>query len=256
MVGYYLGNLGELTVNPGVGFQIVDAGSGGTVYSGALTLRRDVGFEYTPTPYQNVYEANFTAFTTPGNYRLVVPGMGSSLPFRIHDGAPMALTRAYALGLYHQRCGTDNKFPFTRHTHGVCHTNLADVPVPQSSFPNTWTTIANESSDYTNNPDHTAMQLKSEATQLYPFVNQGQVAVGILPVEIELGPAIANVQPLSNVIARTLNEVLFSYIQRGLERGLDRRILATTVENTAFPSPDEGASCGLHALRWKGNHLL
>src|SRR4051812_18681778 len=177
MVGYYLGNLGELTVNPGVGFQIVDAVSGGTVYSGALTLRRDVGFEYTPTPYQNVYEANFTAFTTPGNYRLVVPGMGSSLPFRIHDGAPMALTRAYALGLYHQRCGTDNKFPFTRHTHGVCHTNLADVPVPQSSFPNTWTMIANESADYTNNPDHTAMQLRSEATQLYPFVNRGKLNV-------------------------------------------------------------------------------
>jgi glycosyl hydrolase family 9/concanavalin A-like lectin/glucanase superfamily protein/cellulase-like Ig domain-containing protein len=177
MVGYYVGNLGELAINSGVGFRLVDAGSGAQVHNGTLTLRRDVGFEYLPTPYQNVYEANFTSFNTPGFYRLVVPGMGSSLPFRIHDGVPMAFTRAYALGLYHQRCGTDNRFPFTRHIHNHCHTNLADVPVPESSFPFTWSEIAKRSADYTNNPRHTAVQLRSEATQLYPYVNRARLNV-------------------------------------------------------------------------------
>lgn len=177
MVGYYVGNLGELTINFGVGFRLVDAVSGAQVHTGTLALRRDLGFEYAPTPYQNVYEANFTSFSTPGLYRLVVPGLGSSLPFRIHDGVPMAFTRAYALGLYHQRCGTDNRFPFTRHIHNHCHTNLADVPVPQASFPFTWSTVGQRSADYTNNPRHTATQLRSEATQLYPYVNRTRLNV-------------------------------------------------------------------------------
>ena len=175
MVGYYVGNLGELTINSGLGFRLVDAVSGTQVHSGPLTLRRDSGFEYAPTPYQSIYEANFTSFTTPGQYRLVVPGMGSSLPFRIHDGVPLAFTRAYALGLYHQRCGTDNRFPFTRHIHDHCHTNVVDVPAPQSSFGTAWSILAERSADYTNNPRHTAPQLRSEATQLYPFVNRGKI---------------------------------------------------------------------------------
>src|SRR5436190_6226897 len=177
MVGYSLGNLGELAINAASGFHLVDATSGSQVYTGSLTLRRDVGFEYLPTPYQNVYEANFTSFTTPGAYRLVVPGVGSSLPFRIEDGIPIGATRAYALGLYHQRCGTENRFPIPRHIHKQIHTNHADVPVPQTSIANTWTMIASESSDYTNEPRHTAMQLRSEATQLYPFVNRGKLNV-------------------------------------------------------------------------------
>lgn len=172
MVGYYLGNLGELPINAASGFRLVDAVSGAQVHTGTLMWRRDVGFDYGPTPYQNVYEANFSSFTTPGFYRLVVPGLGSSLPFRIHEGVPMAFTRAYALGLYHQRCGTDNRYPFTRHTHNHCHTNLVDVPVPQASFPFTWNTIPQRNADYASNPRHTAPQLRNEATQLYPYVNR------------------------------------------------------------------------------------
>lgn len=40
----------------------------------------------------------------------------------------MALARAYALGLYHQRCGTSNELPYTRFVHGPCHTAPAAVP--------------------------------------------------------------------------------------------------------------------------------
>ena len=174
MVGYYLGNLGELPISAGTQFRIVNSASGAQVFSGTLIRRRDVGYDYQPTPYQNVYEANFTAFNTPGEYRLVVPGLGSSLPFVINDGVPMSFARAYALGLYHQRCGMPNAFPFTRHTHNACHTNLADIPTPQSSFAFTWNTIAGKTLDATNNPRHTATPMRSQATQLYPFVNSGK----------------------------------------------------------------------------------
>ncbi|MDQ6630660.1 MAG: glycoside hydrolase family 9, partial [Verrucomicrobiota bacterium] len=47
-VGYYLGNLGEMAV-PTNSFSLVNAQNGSTVYQGTLTLRRDVGYTYTPT---------------------------------------------------------------------------------------------------------------------------------------------------------------------------------------------------------------
>ncbi|HKB56979.1 MAG TPA: glycoside hydrolase family 9 protein [Lacunisphaera sp.] len=177
MVGYYLGSLGEMDVPAGSGFSLVDANSGAGVFSGTLRPRPDSGYTYSPTPYQLVYEADFSNFTTPGTYRLVVPGMGASLPFRLDDGMAMNFTRAYALGLYHQRCGTDNALPFTRFTHLACHTAPATVPSPQSDYAFTWNVISQVSSDYAANPRHTAPQLKSEATQLYPFVNKGAIDV-------------------------------------------------------------------------------
>src|SRR5690606_19925973 len=94
----------------------------------------------------------FTSFNTPGEYKLVVPGMGASLPFHITEGVAMNFARAYALGLYHQRCGTDNVLPFTRHTHEHCHTAPAAIPTSASQFSFTWTKIA----EYANiiNPDN------------------------------------------------------------------------------------------------------
>src|SRR5438477_1743519 len=134
MVGYYAGSLGEIDIPTSGGFKLVDAATGAQVFQGSLVQRRDSGYTYTPAPYQKVYEADFTSFNTPGEYRLVVPGMGGSLPFMIHDGVAMDFARAYALGLYHQRCGTNIAMPFTRFTHDTCHTAAASVPTSDTSF--------------------------------------------------------------------------------------------------------------------------
>ncbi len=177
MVGYYTGNLGEMDVPTSGGFQIVDADSGAQVYQGALKIRNDVGFGYSPTPYQKVCEADFSSFKTPGEYRLVVPGLGASLPFLIDEGIAMNFARTYALGLYHQRCGAENGLPHTRHDHAKCHTAAADAPVPQSSYQFTWTTVASKTADYASNPRHTAPRMVSEATQRYPIQNRGKLDV-------------------------------------------------------------------------------
>jgi hypothetical protein len=177
MVGYYSGNLGEMTIPTSGGFKIVNATSGAQVFQGSLVRRADVGYPYTPAPYQQVYEADFSAFKTAGEYRLVVPGLGASLPFLIDNGIAMGFTRAYALGLYHQRCGSSNSLPHTRHTHDACHTAQADVPLPSSSFQFTWNKVAEKSADYANNPRHTAPQLKDEASQLYPILKRGKLDV-------------------------------------------------------------------------------
>ena len=175
-VGYYLGDLGEMPVPADAGFELVDARSGKKVFSGKLVARRDVGFASGPRPYQKVFEANFTDFDTPGFYRLVVPGLGASLPFHVHEGALLNFARAYALGLYHQRCGCANEMPFTRFTHDACHTAPAEVPLPWTKFAKAWETIGILDRDL---PPIVApaTQLKDEKSQLYPFVGKGKLDV-------------------------------------------------------------------------------
>ncbi len=177
MIGYYLGNLGELNVAASLGFTLVTAGTNTVVHTGTLTLRPDVGYVYAPTPYQKVLEADFSAFTIAGRYQLVVPGLGASLPFAINEGAAMNFLRTYALGLYHQRCGAENAMPFTRFIHAACHHALVEVPSPQANYVFTWSKIAEKNADFASNPRHTAPQLNSEAAQRYPFVNQGAIDV-------------------------------------------------------------------------------
>lgn len=175
MVGYYLGSLGELNLAQATQFRLVEHSTGSVKFEGVLAARPDVGYEYSPRPYQRVWEADFSEFTTPGEYRLVVPGLGASWPFRIDQGVAMAFARTYALGLYHQRCGTANELPFTRFTHGPCHTAPAEVP--DLSFTTAQIFIAQASADYAIVLGHTAPQLKDVASSLYPFVNKSRIDV-------------------------------------------------------------------------------
>jgi hypothetical protein len=180
MIGYYLGDLGEMEIPGASGFALIDALSGEQVYRGALTPRPDVGYETSPLPYQKVLAADFSDFTTPGEYRLEVPGLGASLPFLIDDGIAMGFARTYALGLYQQRCGTSNDLPYTRFVHDACHTVPAQIPSPQSDpqFAFTWATVSRYAAEVSpDNPPQTAPPLTGEASQLYPFVNHGTVDV-------------------------------------------------------------------------------
>src|SRR5262249_50674131 len=177
-VGYYLGDMGEMPI-PTTTFFIVVADTGASVYQGGLTLRPDVGYNYTPTPYQKVYEADFTSWTTPGEYRLLVPGVGTSLPFRIDEGTAMNFARTYALGMYHQRSGTEIGLPFTRFSHALDHAAPALVPTNNiTPFAFTWETISKYASEVSpENPPQIAPPLTNYQAQLFPFMNQGQVSV-------------------------------------------------------------------------------
>ena len=46
--------------------------------------------DLTPAPYQKVLDADFSALRTPGVYRVLVNGLGVSLPFRIDMGTAAA----------------------------------------------------------------------------------------------------------------------------------------------------------------------
>jgi hypothetical protein len=177
MIGYYLGSLGEMDAGAegATRFQILDANSGKEVFRGPLRPRSDQGF---PDPcYQQVLEADFTDFKTPGEYRLYVKGLGVSFPFRIDDAVAGAFARACALRIYHQRCGHANELPFTRFTHDVCHLAPADVPDMSGKFNEVNAVLSKETADYRDHPRHTAPPLSSVAACLYPFVNRGPVDV-------------------------------------------------------------------------------
>jgi hypothetical protein len=157
------------------GFAILDARTHREVFHSALTPRPDAGW---PSGcYQHVMEADFTGLKTPGEYVLFVPGFGVSFPFIIDDAVAGAFARTTALGIYHQRCGTANELPFTRFTHGPCHTAPAEVPDMSARYESANDSLAKESANFKDNPRHTAPQLKNIAACLYPFVNHKPVDV-------------------------------------------------------------------------------
>jgi hypothetical protein len=173
LVGYYLGSLGEMPIRTEEGFRLVSEATGREVYWGSLVRRLDQGYDF--GTYQQVWGADFSEYRQPGVYRVVVPGLGASWPFRIDAGVAAAWARTYALGLYHQRCGQENALPYTRFTHGPCHRALAEVPT--LAYAQTQAVLAGMSSDYAADAGHTAPQLKDVGASLYPFVRRGLVEV-------------------------------------------------------------------------------
>ncbi|MBI3876204.1 MAG: glycoside hydrolase family 9 protein [Verrucomicrobia bacterium] len=240
-VGYYLGSLGEMNITSASGFQLVDAATGAVVYQGTLTNKPDVGYTYTPAPYQNVYVADFSSFTTPGEYRLVVPGLGASLAFLIDDGIAMSFARTYALGLYHQRCGTNNVLPFTRFTHDVCHFATVDVPTPQSNFAFTWNTVSNYAITInSDNPPQIAPRLTNEAAQLYPFVNTGKLDTH------------GGHHDAGDYSKYTLNSALFIH---SLMFSVDAFPGVAALDNLGIPESGDGISDVMQEAKWEADYL-
>jgi len=240
-VGFYAGSMGEGSIPASGGFKVVDATSGAQVYQGSLVQRRDSGYSYTPMPYQQVYEADFSSFNTPGEYRLVVPGMGGSLPFLIHDGVAMGFARAYALGLYHQRCGTNTAMPYTRFTHDICHAAPAKVPASAGDFPFTWTTIAGYANSLNaNNPAQTAPAMTSPGTQLFPFANQG-------PVDVSGGHHDAGDYSRYTINSASLVHYLMFAV--------DSLPGVAALDNLGIPESGDGISDVMQEAKWEADFL-
>ncbi len=241
MIGYYLGNLGEMDIASSLGFSLVNIQNGATVFTGTLKVRADVGYVYSPAPYQKVLEADFSSFTTPGEYQLKVAGLGASLPFLIDDGIAMGFTRAYALGLYHQRCGTNNVMPYTRHTHDNCHHDLVNVPMPSSSYQFTWTTISNYAMKA--NPDNvaqTAPKLTSPANQLFPFIKTNA---------LDLSGGHHDAGDYSKYTINSANLIHYLMFAVDSVPGI------AALDNLGVPESGDGISDVLQAAKWEADYV-
>ena len=242
MVGYYLGSLGELNLSAGTPFSLVDANTGAQVYQGTMTLRQDVGYNSTPTPYQDVLQADFSSFTTPGQYKLVVPGLGASLPFRIDEGVAMAFARTYELGLFEQRSGFNVQMPFTRFTHAADHMLPALVPTNASgNFAFTWN-LANTYSSQINgdNPAQTAPQLNAPSAQYFPFVNTG-------PIDVSGGHFDAgDYSKYTWDVAQFIHTLVFA---------VDSLPGVAQLDNLGIPESGDGISDILQEAKWEADFL-
>lgn len=174
-LGYWLGSLGELplTAWQNASFDVVREADGQVLYTGSLQSRPDVGFN-APMPYQQVLAADFSTLTNAGTYFLRVTGMGRSSSFRIGPEIAAAAARTYSLGLTHQRSGFNLAWPDTRFTRPADH--VAPAEIPTGAHP-TNPLLAASSSDFSNNPRHTAPQLANATNSLFPFLQSGPVDV-------------------------------------------------------------------------------
>ncbi len=142
--------------------------------------------------------------------------------------------------LYHQRCGTANELPYTRHTHGICHSEPAEVPLPQSAFDFVWKAIASGNGDCASNPRHTAPRLASAAAQLYPFIRTGGIDVS------------GGHHDAGDYSKYTINSALMIH---ALVFAADAFPGAGALDNLGLPESGDGRSDLLQEAKWEADFV-
>lgn len=122
----WLGSGGGVAFDSMKRFRVVDDASGRVAFEGDITPRRpavpgkQMPSERTDEPTDDlpmsVYQLDFSAFTEPGVYRIVVPGLGSSFPFRIDQNVWRDAAKVSAHGFLNQRSGMALGPPHTQFT--------------------------------------------------------------------------------------------------------------------------------------------
>ncbi|MEL6822491.1 MAG: glycoside hydrolase family 9 protein, partial [Calditrichota bacterium] len=123
-VSHWLGELGDLPLDDYSGntFWLINRANGSVAFQGSLNLRFRKNAVETgqtgETPNGNftgadVWECDFSSFSTPGEYVVAVEGIGSSFPFRIGKDVYREVFTTTTRGLYHHRAGIEKGPPFT-----------------------------------------------------------------------------------------------------------------------------------------------
>jgi len=123
----------DLSFLKGRSFRLVDPKTGKAAYSGELAFRapadRQETGQMTDTPKGSflcaeVWQADFSGFSTPGTYVVAVDGVGCSFPFRIDADVYREAFRVTCRGLYHNRSGIALVKPFTEFERPAPHNPL------------------------------------------------------------------------------------------------------------------------------------
>ena len=160
-LGMWAGDLNAYDFSPHADtFEVRDAATHRAVFGGPLRLRQKAtyrleGGRQVPDPaavkgpetvyghdlsYEDVYEADFSAWRRPGRYYVALPGMGRSFDFRIGEDVYRPAWETTMAGLFHQRCGLELGPPWTPHFRPACHRgttewSTADPGVPFRRLP-------------------------------------------------------------------------------------------------------------------------
>jgi endoglucanase len=107
---------------PGTNFSILRLANNSTVFNGKLT-----GPVLNPDTQEQLWTADFSSVTRPGDYQLVIPGVGCSAPFHVAADVYREPYQTVMRGFYLWRCGTAVSATYHGNTfaHAICHTNDA-----------------------------------------------------------------------------------------------------------------------------------
>jgi hypothetical protein len=122
--GTWLGPAGALPLKSfsGKKFRVVDNASGSKKLEGALTLRRDdPKMKETLSTGEEVLEIDLTPLTAEGEYRIVIDGIGMSMPFKVSNESLAEAWGVHMQGLFNKRCGIEKRPPWTQWTADACH---------------------------------------------------------------------------------------------------------------------------------------
>jgi len=108
-VSLWMGTGGAQTFEHLDSFELVDAQSGKTVFTGKADAAPAGEKPYTMAP---VFWLDFTAFPTPGTFRVRVPGIGVSVPFSIAENVWDSAFKIGMRGVLSQRSGIALGPPF------------------------------------------------------------------------------------------------------------------------------------------------
>ncbi|HEX7901468.1 MAG TPA: glycoside hydrolase family 9 protein [Planctomycetota bacterium] len=134
-VYHWAGDQGSLDLSglKGKAFRLIDQKTGKAAFSGTVAFRAPADRQETglvsDTPKGSflcaeVWQCDFSAFSTPGAYAVAVDGVGRSFPFRIDADVYREAFRVTARGLYHNRSGIALKKPFTEFERPAPHNPL------------------------------------------------------------------------------------------------------------------------------------
>jgi len=124
-LGAWLGDQGALRLSAwrDKPFHLIDTATGRPVFSGKIRPRAGkVDPKAVEMAGEDVYDLDFSSFTTPGTYAVYVPGIGRSWQFRLGKDALGEAFFVHTRGLYHKRCGIAKEKAYTNWVHGACHT--------------------------------------------------------------------------------------------------------------------------------------
>jgi endoglucanase len=124
-VYHWMGNGGacDFSAYDNQPFYIINTDNDQISYTGNVTFRKPIdnsefAYAWQSPPNGNltgaaVYECDFSSFTTPGDYKLVVENLGSSFPFQIGCDIYRPVYHSLLKGLYHQRSGIERTSEFS-----------------------------------------------------------------------------------------------------------------------------------------------
>ena len=114
----WLGTGGAYKFRDNLTFSVVDDKTDKAVFNGKVELAKaasEVGRMWKDKNYNktDVYRMDFSALNTPGRYRVVVDGIGSSYPFDLANDVWERAFKIQMKGLYNQRSGVDVGPPYS-----------------------------------------------------------------------------------------------------------------------------------------------